>query len=173
LLYNLNMIVHQSYVFLILKLIAIEILTLFLYLLIRLPKTIIILPNSSVSENISLNYITIIYFFILSLIQIIFTLKITLEWANNNYEIRDDSIIHRQGIFKIKEDIYTLRNLSSVTIEQSIWGKLFNYGTIILYSPIHKTNYYLINVQNPKKIIQTFYDNIEDTKKSEIIRKKF
>ena len=78
-LYNLNMSVHQSYIFLIIKLIAIEILTLFLYLLIRLPKTIIILPNSSVSENISLNYITIIYFVILSLIQIIFKLKITLE----------------------------------------------------------------------------------------------
>ena len=77
-LYNLNMIVHQSYVFLILKLITIEILTLFLYLFIRLPKTIIILPNSSVSENISLSYITIIYFIILSLIQIIFILKITL-----------------------------------------------------------------------------------------------
>ncbi len=114
------MIVHQSYIFLILKLIAIEILTLFLYLLIRLPKTIIILPNSSASENISLSYITIIYFVILSLIKIIFMLKISLEWANNTYEIRDDSIIHRQRIFKIKEDIYTLRNLSSVTIEQSI-----------------------------------------------------
>ncbi len=166
------MIVHQSYIFLIIKLIAIEILTLFLYLFIRLPKTIIILPNSSVSENISLSYITIIYFVILSLIQIIFTLKITLKQANNTYEIRDDSIIHRQGIFKIKEDIYTLRNLSSVTIEQSIWEKLFNYGTIILYSPIHKASYYLINVHHSKKIADTFYDNLEDTKKSQIIRRK-
>jgi uncharacterized membrane protein YdbT with pleckstrin-like domain len=158
--------------FLILKLVAIEILTLFLYLLIRLPKTIIILPNSSVSENISLNYITIIYFVILSLIQIIFILKITLEWANNTYEIRDDSITHRQGIFNIKEDIYTLRNLSSVMIEQIIWRKLFNYSTIILYSPIHKVSYYLINVHHPKKITDTFYDNLEDTKKSQIMRRK-
>jgi len=166
------MIAHQSHVFLIIKLIAIEILTLFLYLFIRLPKTIIILPNLPIAENISLNYITIIYFIALSLIQLIFIVNITLEWANNIYEVRDDSIIHRQGIFNIKEDIYTLRSLSSVTIEQSIWGKLFNYGTIVLYSPIHKTNYYMINVHNPKKIADTFYDNLEDNKKSEIIRRR-
>jgi len=166
------MIVHQSNLFLIIKLIGIEILILFLYLFIRLPKTIFVLPNLAINENISLNYITIAYFIILSLIKIIFIVKITLEWANNTYEIREDSIIHRKGIFNIKEDIYTLRSLSSVTIEQSIWGKLFNYGTIVLYSPIHKTNYYLINVHNPKKIADTFYDNIEDTQKSEIIRKK-
>jgi len=167
-----NMIAHQSYVFLIIKLAAVEILILFLYLLIRLPKTIFVLPNLTISENISLNYITIIYFVILSLIKLLFTVKITLEWAGNVYEIRDDSIIHRKGIFNVKEDIYTLRSLSSVTIEQSIWGKLFNYGTIILYSPIHKTNYYIVNVHDPKKITDTLHDNIEDKKNSEIIRKK-
>jgi len=166
------MIAHQSHVFLIIKLIAIEILMLFLYLFIRLPKTLFILPNLELYENVSLSYITIIYFIILSFIKLIFILKITLEWINNVYEIRDDSIIHRQGIFNIKEDIYTLRNLSSVTIEQTILGKLFNYGTIILYSPIHKTNYYMINVHNPKKIADTFYDNLEDNKKSEIIRRR-
>jgi len=172
--YNLFMliIVRESHILLIIRLIGIELITLISYLIIRLPKTLLISTNLEISDKLWLNYVAILYFIILSLIKLILIVKVTLEWANNIYEIREDSIIHHRGILKIKEDIYTLRNLSSVVIEQNIWGKLFNYGTIILYSPIHKSNYHLNNIHNPKKIVNTFYDNIEDKKTSEIIRKK-
>lgn len=110
---------------------------------------------------------------VLSLIELVIVLKVTLGWANNVYEIRDDSIIHRQGIFTLKEDVYTLRNLGSATIQQGFWGKLLNYGTITLSSPILKHEFYLLDVHNPENVAQSFDNNIDDkTKKADTIRNR-
>lgn len=166
------MIIRHSHIVLVSKLFAIQILLVFLYLVVRLPK-IALFSRLDNSQNIVLNYISLGYFMVLSLIELILVLKVTLDWANNIYEIRDDSIIHRQGIFTLKEDVYTLRNLGSATLHQSFMGKLLNYGTITISSPILKHEFHLLNVHNPGKIVQSFKDNIgEKTKKADIIRNR-
>lgn len=167
------MIIRQSHVVLIVRLIGVEILLASIYLLVRIPKTVLISFLSDATQNSTLNFISVGYFIALSLLEMALVLKVALGWANNVYEIRDDSIIHRHGVFTLREDAYTLRNLGSATIQQDFWGKLFNYGTIILSSPILKHEFFLTDIHNPKNIAKTFDDNIADIGgKNDIIRSR-
>jgi len=60
----------------------------------------------------------------------------------------------------MREDAYSLKQISSTTLNQEFLGRLFNYGTIRIYSPILKQDYYLINVHKPNEIIKTLEDEI-------------
>jgi hypothetical protein len=134
----------------------------FLYLIIRIPKTLLLSPLLNLSQNNLLNLGGIIYFSLLSLFELFLVLQVVLNWANEEYEIREGSVIHRKGIFRLREEIFTLRNLASSRISQNFFGKLFNYGTITLSSPLLKQDVYLVNIHDPKKIITSLEDNLED-----------
>jgi len=166
------MIIRQSHIVLIARLIAIELLLAFIYLVVRIPKTIFLSPYFDASQNSLSNFFSLGYFMVLSFVELFLVLQVTLSWANEIYEIREDSILHRNGIFTLKEDVFTLRNLGSSTIQQGFFGKLLNYGTITLSSPVLKREYYLLNIHDPKKVVQSLEDNIEGQfDKQNIIRK--
>ena len=155
------MIFRQSHIILIFKLLFIEILLVFLYLVIRIPKSLLLSSYFDTSQNTFLNIAGIVYFSLLSLFELFLVLQVVLNWANEEYEIREGSVIHRKGIFRLKEEIFTLRNLASSRISQNFFGKIFNFGTITLSSPILKKDIYLVNVHNPKKIIISLEDDLE------------
>lgn len=167
------MVFRQSHVFIIFRLIMLEILLVILYLVVRIPKTFFLRDFLNASQYETLNITGVLYFIALSLSEMFIVFYIVMEWANETYEIREDSIIHRKGVFKLNEEIYSLRNLGSATIQQGLMGKLFNYGTITINSPILKKEFYLYNVQDPKKVVGLFEDNIEnEAGKSTLILKK-
>lgn len=167
------MVFRQSHVFIIFRLIMLEILLVILYLVVRIPKTFFLRDFLNASQYETLNITGVLYFIALSLSEMFIVFYIVMEWANETYEIREDSIIHRKGVFKLNEEIYSLRNLGSATIQQGLMGKLFNYGTITINSPILKKEFYLYNVQDPKKVVGLFEDNIEnEAGKSTLIVKK-
>jgi uncharacterized membrane protein YdbT with pleckstrin-like domain len=134
----------------------------FLYLIIRIPKSLLLSPLLNSSQNNFLNIGGIIYFSLISLFELFLVLQVVLNWTNEEYEIREGSVIHRKGIFRLREEIFTLRNLASSRISQNFFGKLFNFGTITLSSPLLKQDVYLINIHDPKKIITSLEDNLED-----------
>ena len=49
---------------------------------------------------------------------------------NQSFVVTGHELIHRTGLFTIKETIHDLRNIRSVTIQQSLVGKLFHFGSI-------------------------------------------
>ena len=74
-----------------------------------------------------------IYFSLLVIIKIGITFYVVLEWLNEYYEIHPDSVIHRSGIIWRKESRYPLRQIRLIKMEQGIFGRIFNYGTIDPY----------------------------------------
>lgn len=107
-----------------------------------------------------------------SIFQLALIAYITLDWTNHEYEIRDGAIIHRHGIFYRKEEIYSLRNLGSAVISQSLLGRLFNFGSIHAYSPILKQDVHMLLVHNPQDIVHHIQDDVEHTGgKHEVIRR--
>ena len=76
---------------------------------------------------------------------------------NDYYIIRSGAILHRQGIFYLMEETYSLKNIETFTVEQNFFQKLFRYGNIKFYSPVLKKEYHLQNVSHPielKEFIQ-------------------
>lgn len=125
--------------------------------------------------NATVNILGVIYFIVLSSIELIFVLQIALGWANEEYEIREDSLVHRKGILTLKQVTYTLRNLGSAKINQGPLGKIFNFGTIIITSPILKGDIILSDIHNPSQVLSLFEDNINQStvKDANIIKRLF
>lgn len=65
-----------------------------------------------------------------SLIQFIWIGSSIIHWATQSFVICEHELIHRTGLFTIKETIHDLRNIRSITIQQSLVGKLFHFGNI-------------------------------------------
>ncbi len=166
------LIFRKSPFLLITKILILELIINLLYLLFRIPKT-LILPELISAENILfLNEVGLVYFLGLSVLEVFFIIKITLDWGSEEFEIRDESLIHRKGILNVKENIYSIRNLGSTNIRQNFLGKIFNYGTITITSPILKYDIILNDVHNPKKILAELEDNIENSLKNPQIIKR-
>lgn len=165
---------RKSHIVLIIRLIVLELILACVYLVMRIPKSIIFPSFSILSDNQLLNIIGVVYFIALSIIELIFVLQITLDWSSEQFEIREQSLVHRKGIFRPKQQTYTLRNLGSANIYQGLVGKMLNYGTITITSPILKNDIVLPDIHNPQRIVTSLEDNIEKSgvKEGSIIQRK-
>jgi uncharacterized membrane protein YdbT with pleckstrin-like domain len=153
-------------------LIILELFLIMFYLLFRLPFTYFFSGLSSFElENLG-NLFGVLYYILLSLIELFLILLVTLRWTSEEYEIRNDTIVHRIGILKTMEETYSLRNLGNAAISQGVLGKIFNFGTIRIFSPLLKQEYFINNVHNPKQILESLEDDLSDRKnKGTIIRR--
>lgn len=74
---------------------------------------------------------------------------IILDWVNTIYIIRPKEIIIQKGIWKIREHVYATDHIEEVTVDQSMWGRIFNYGKVKVYNPALHEDVYLDNIPNP------------------------
>ena len=72
-----------------------------------------------------------------------------LQWSHTTYVITPDEIIMHQGILHARKTTYKTDKIESINVEQSLFGRLFNYGTIKFYSPALTENIYLMNISDP------------------------
>ncbi|MCL6096610.1 MAG: PH domain-containing protein [Patescibacteria group bacterium] len=86
--------------------------------------------------------------------ELYFIVNITLSWVNNTYYLTDKHLIQRRGIFRAEEDVFHFDNIRSISISQSIIGKILNYGDIILKTSAsggYQGDVVMSGVANPKK----------------------
>ena len=137
--------VRQSIVFLITKLIVLDILATFTALVFFSPLA-IPLPTEVKTQIISYN---IWYFGLLLFGKIFLTLFIVLEWLNEYYEITSTKIFHRRGIIWRRENVYAIisgdksTRITAIGVKQSALGRIFNYGTLFFYDRGVYKYYYL------------------------------
>ena len=67
-----------------------------------------------------------------SIVQIYSILVIVFRWIGRSYYIVDKKLIKRQGLFSVKEKIFDLNNIRSVTVNQSFLGKLLQFGDVVI-----------------------------------------
>lgn len=65
-----------------------------------------------------------------SVVQFTWISSSIIRWATQSFVVSGHELIHRTGLFTIKETIHDLRNIRSVTIQQTLLGKLFHFGSI-------------------------------------------
>lgn len=152
--------VRQTPVILIIKLLTLELMLVFAYLLIRLPKFFI--NDISSSLFVDLSYISLLIFVVFTLAEIIAVVLITLQWTNEYYLIRDGDILHLRGVFSYKEETFSLKNVQSFTVDQSFIGRILNYGSIKFYSPVLKQEYFLTNITDPVNLKEAIEDIVNN-----------
>lgn len=123
-----------------------------------------------VSTNIAvftLTVPTLVVFGILVFIKLTLTMYVVMAWLNEYYELTENFVVHRRGIFFRKEDKSTLDRTRSISLFQGIFGKVFNYGTLTLYDIRFHKNIELYNIHNPIRymhILETLIPGADEEK---------
>lgn len=158
--------VRQSIVFLITKLMVLDILATFVVLIFFSP---LIVPLSTEIKTQIISY-NILYFGLLLFGKIMLTLFIVLAWLNEYYEITPTKIFYRRGIIWRKEDTYDLSrdksskttSITSIGIQQGVLGRIFNYGTLFFYDRGVFKYYYLYYIHNPLRYLEVLHRLLPD-----------
>lgn len=94
----------------------------------------------------------------LVLLKAFITTFVILQWLNEYYEISAEVIKYRRGIIFRRVDDYPIADIKFIDVEQGLFGRLFNFGTITLLN-IRRVEYaqmYLIH--NPMRYAQVIED---------------
>jgi len=146
--------IRESIVFLLLKLLALDMIAIIFVLIFFSPFLIPIAVETKL-QLVSYNFA---YFSVLAFIKIFLTTFIILRWLNDNYEITPEVLIHKRGIIWQKEERYKLVHVKSFGLEQGILGKIFNYGTLRFYDWFLRKDYAIYLIHNPRKYLRILED---------------
>jgi uncharacterized membrane protein YdbT with pleckstrin-like domain len=166
------MIFRQSHFILAIRLLALEVVLFFLYLVVRIPKTLLVSSLNSVDLVSAANWIGILWFFLITIFELALAVMVIMQWASEEYEIKEGVIYHRRGIFQRDEDGYSLRDLGSATLSQSVMGRIFGFGTIRFFSPMLKHEFYLHNVHNPQEKLSSIENVLKEKNTGRIIPRR-
>jgi uncharacterized membrane protein YdbT with pleckstrin-like domain len=98
-------------------------------------------------------YDTLTYL-ILILLQMGAAFFLMLAWYRETFFIREGFLIHRKGMLLMNEKAFKLSNVKSVTYTQSLFGRLFHYGTVILNPQNQNEKFQLSGIPDPEHFIR-------------------
>lgn len=161
--------VRTSMIVLAWRLILLELVIVLIFLLLGFPAYFMNVSQNLYSTLFSIYTLT---YLALAIIKIFFVLVIVLTYINDYYEIREGEVLQKSGIFTMREKIFSLHGVQSITVSQGIFGKLLNYGTIALINPVLNESFNLYLIRNPQKyllLIKQQTPAMEDIKRSTTI----
>lgn len=163
--------VRVSLVFLLLKLILLDVVAGVLVLLLFGALSFALIPQELrlliLSNNVG-------FFILLVVTKIILTIFLVIQWINEYYEITPTKIFHRRGIIWRKEDIYNLAQVRSIGIKQGLFGRIFNFGSLFIYDRGVYKYYYFNDLHNPIRYLDVLHSLRPDVDiEKEIIREHF
>jgi uncharacterized membrane protein YdbT with pleckstrin-like domain len=74
-----------------------------------------------------------------------------LQWASVSYSITEDEIIIRRGLVGLRTSEHKAHNLESAEVDQSLFGRLFNYGVLRFHDPGLGQDIILPDIPNPHR----------------------
>jgi membrane protein YdbS with pleckstrin-like domain len=105
-------------------------------------------------------------FILLVVIKTVITIFVIIQWLNEYYEITTKDIVHRRGLILKKEERHLLQHIGSVSIEQGVFGRIFNFGTLKLFNWTKEKYVYLYLIHNPMKYLHIMEELLPDADKS-------
>ncbi|MCA9750288.1 MAG: PH domain-containing protein [Romboutsia sp.] len=107
--------------------------------------------NSVFSLGLSTLQISTALFIFFTFLQVTLLVYVILNWVNTIYEINDKEVVYKTGIIGKRARAYDMSNVQSSYVEQSILGRIFNFGKVTLYSPALKNDLFFNDVPNPQR----------------------
>lgn len=101
-------------------------------------------------------------FLVLVLTKIFLTVFIVLRWVEEYYKISSEEVVHKRGLIFKEENVNKISHLTSLEINQSFWGRVFNYGTIKMFNWATEKPVLLYLIHNPKKYAEILMEKIPE-----------
>jgi len=86
--------------------------------------------------------------FILTMISLI---SAVLKWYFNYYYFTDNELVYKTGILSFAEKSVMFKEVESVTVSLSLFGRIFNYGNVSISGDTDKSTLMLRNISNPRE----------------------
>lgn len=141
-------ILRQSIYIFIFKIVVVELLSDLIYSVIRIPE---LYFNISPQLKIELIPYYFLIFLLLGVLRVVIILYIALYWINTQYVVTKGEIIFKTGVINVKEKIYSIAHIQEVIYTENFIGRLFNFGTLEIYSPSIRENMFFYQIPDPKK----------------------
>ena len=129
----------------------------------------VILTVIGVILGIIINHYGYVYGYLIPFALICYLLYKIIQRNNNLWAVTNLRIIDEDGVFSVNSKESPLDKINNVTYNQSLWGRIFNYGNVQIQTAaeIGATTYYM--VEKPKKLKDTITTMQEEYKRSQIL----
>ena len=101
-----------------------------------------------------------IAFFVVILIIIIYIILQLLKWYSLEYTLTDSRIILKSGLLSTKKSYMPYTTIQDINTSQNILARLFNVGTVSVFSAYDNNLIKIENVSNPSKIEEIIFSNM-------------
>lgn len=99
-----------------------------------------------------------VFYLVAGGVGIIVTMIMFLYWRSTIYRLTSKRVENRIGIFGSREEEISHDDIQAVDVQQSILGKAFNFGTVMIKAAGASREVDFTNIASPKQIA----DKIED-----------
>ena len=102
--------------------------------------------------NLSLTRYAALALFVVILIDIVYIIWQLIGWYTKEYTLTDTKIIIKSGVLSTKKNYMPYATIQDVNTSQSILAKLFNVGTVSVFSAYDNNQMELSNISNPSEV---------------------
>lgn len=92
--------------------------------------------------------------FAVTALQVLLFFVLSSRWYFEYYVIMPAEILHRRGIFARDEQLYPYENIQTLTVHQSLLGRMLNYGTVRIYIPTLGQELRFDEIPSPEQFIE-------------------
>lgn len=117
-------------------------------------------PSDSIAEKI-LTY-NMLFFLLLGLLKIAFTIYVVLLWLNEYYELTPTAILHKKGMIIRDEERFQLQDVRTIKLYQGLFGKILNFGTIELQDIRRNKRVEMYLIHNPQRYVHILEKLLEN-----------
>lgn len=103
-----------------------------------------------------------IAFFVIILVIVIYIIWQLVGWHSMEYTLTNSRIIIKSGVLSTKKNYMPYATIQDVNTSQSLIGRLFNVGSVSLFSAYDNNQIELKNIPNPSEVENIIFSHISD-----------
>ncbi|MBE6500802.1 MAG: PH domain-containing protein [Methanobrevibacter thaueri] len=110
--------------------------------------------------KLSLTRYTAIAFFVIIFIDVIYIIWQLIGWYSIEYTFTESKIIIKSGVISTKKNYMPYATIQDVNTSQGILARIFNVGSVSVYSAYDNNQMELKNISNPSQIEEIIFSRM-------------
>jgi membrane protein YdbS with pleckstrin-like domain len=110
--------------------------------------------------KLSLTKYTAIAFFVIILINVIYIIWQLIGWYSMEYILTESKITIKSGVLSTKKNYMPYATIQDLNTSQSIFARLFNVGSVEVYSAYDNNRMELKNISNPSHVEEIIFSRM-------------
>ena len=110
--------------------------------------------------KLSLTSYAAIAFFVIILINVIYIIWQLIGWYSMEYILTDSKIIIKSGVIATKKNYMPYATIQDINTSQSILARLFNVGSVSVFSAYDNNQIELKNISNPSEVEEIIFSRM-------------